>query len=257
MPTDLAAVEEQALTARRRLGAGSDGPIADLLRLIELKGGVRVFIVGLPKPGIEGLYSVERGVPLILVNQNRHPVAKRFTLAHEYGHHFLDHGPRLDEKIELGDRSKFEREANHFAGAFLMPREAIATWFGAAGDPDVDLETLVQFAADFGVSPMAARIRLQFVKRLTSPTAIRKLDEDIAKSRHNRLKKKLGIVDMEDWIAAAHTAGAHVPFDQEQRIANLIDRGLLNEQDAQRLLRVDEDEAARQLARLRESSDAG
>jgi hypothetical protein len=73
--------------------------------------------------------------PVIGVN-SRHPeVRRRFTLAHELGHHLLQHRDRfyvdLKANTEHGDppeyHSRHERDANEFAANVLMP--AAPRWF--------------------------------------------------------------------------------------------------------------------------------
>jgi Zn-dependent peptidase ImmA (M78 family) len=65
------------------------------------------------------------------------PVRQRFTLAHEFGHHFLGHGNYMTGEyceeidfersgpIDLGieDVNRMEWQANYFASSLLLPRE--------------------------------------------------------------------------------------------------------------------------------------
>jgi Zn-dependent peptidase ImmA (M78 family) len=248
--------EEAAALARQRLGVGTDGPLPDMLTLLEAGAGLRVFVIPLSDEGIDGAFTLERGEPFVLVNQLRHPVRLRFTLAHEYGHFFLDHGPKLPERIDLADRDAAERDANAFAAAFLMPPEAISRWFAAADEPQVDLEVLVRFAAFFGVSGPAARYRLETVNRISARRG-KALDDDIAKGRHSALKRKLGLDDVVDSLWLAWQAGGHVPIDEQFLIASLLGRDLIDEEAAVRLLRVREEIAHARLARLAGTSDTG
>lgn len=72
----------------------------------------------------------------IHLNQRKHPIREKFTLAHELGHLFLHMGfiideskwetfSEFDEDVFYRDNtySKDEYEANEFAASFLMPKD--------------------------------------------------------------------------------------------------------------------------------------
>lgn len=242
--------ERVADAARRDLGVGLESPVPDLLRLLEDEVGLHVFIVSLPEDGIDGAYQVDRGEPFVLLNQEKHPVRKRFTLAHEFGHHRLGHGAQLDSKIDLRDRRRTEIEANRFAGAFLMPRPAIDDWFARHDDPELSLETLVRLAVAFNVSAYVARYRLQAVKRLRSPTVMRRLDGGLRTGAHYEVASRLGLLRSKDSIAAEDSRGAYVPAPMQVRIADLVRRGLLSEELAKARLRLPEPAASERVREL-------
>jgi Zn-dependent peptidase ImmA (M78 family) len=248
---------EAADAARHRLGVGVDGPLPDPLRLLEDEAGLAIFVLPLPRDGgIDGAYVVDRGKPFILVNQNGHPAKKRFTLAHEYGHHYLQHGPRWDQAVNpLDARSDVEREANDFASAFLMPRTAVDQWFGAQGDPRVDLEVLVRFAYFFNVSAPAALVRLSTLKRLPSANAYRTLAADLKAQRHGRLARKLRLEYDVDSLSVEHKAGGHVPTRVQRKLVEGIERQLLDETAVLKLLHLPPDSAAERLSELRAEQD--
>lgn len=242
--------ERQADAARRELGIGLEGPVPDPLRLLEGEAGLRVFIVSLPEGGIDGAYQVNRGEPFVLINQAHHAVRKRFTLAHEFGHHYLEHGAQLDSKIDLGDRKGTEAEANRFAGAFLIPRPAIDSWFARRDDPELSLETLVRLAFVFNVSAFVVRYRLQAVKRLRSPTVMARLDADLNANKHYAIARKLGLTWSKDTIEAEGSHGGYVPASMQVRLADLIRRGLLSEEAARARLHLPEKAAAGRVQEL-------
>lgn len=216
-----------ALAARRDAGLGEDGPLPDVLRLIEQEGGVLIFALPLGRDNIAGLYERIRGVPFVLVNADHAPVRQRFTLAHEYGHHRLDHGARVDEHIDWNSRDPREREANEFAAALLMPEQAVSGWFSAHDQPDVDLETLVRLAAAFGVSAKAARVRLQRLKRLTSKARINALDAAIDVGEHSKLHDALGLGPYYDSVYA-NRGQARLPAPTEHKALTLLRHELLD-----------------------------
>ncbi len=244
---------EAAEAARRRLGVGVDGPLPDPLRLIEDEADVAVFVLSLPEGGVDGAYMIDRGRPFILINQNGHPSKKRFTLAHEYGHHFLEHGTQWDATVDPRGGAGVEREANDFAGAFLMPTPAVDQWFSANMSQKVDLEVLVRFAFFFNVSTPAALVRLgsSQLMRVTK-TAERSLWTDLRASRHTRLAKQLLLEYDADSLAVEHGAGGHVPTRMQRRIVDGVTRGLLDEDAAVGLLHLpDAANARKRLADLR------
>lgn len=242
--------ERTAEAARRDLGIGLEGPAPDILRVLEDEGGLHVFIVTLPEDGVDGAYQLNRGEPFVLINQRKPPVRKRFTLAHEFGHHKLGHGAQMDSKIDLRDRSQTEIEANRFAGAFLMPRPAIDDWFARHEDPEFSLETLVRLAVFFNVSAYVARYRLQAVKRLRSPTVMKRLDEALRAGLHRDLTRDLGLLRSKDSIEVEGSRGGYVPAPMQSKIADLVRRELLSEEAAKARLRLPEPAATKYVREL-------
>lgn len=96
----------------------------------------------------------------ILLNANHAPRRRRFTLAHELGHLFLKHTEALAKPLETSfkeARQDFEREADLFAGEFLMPAEDFKSAFGAGAKPP-------ELAERFDVSVEAVWVRITNLK---------------------------------------------------------------------------------------------
>jgi Zn-dependent peptidase ImmA (M78 family) len=104
---------------------------------------------------------------MLLVNESDPPYRKRFTIAHEIGHHFLHlmkDGEFVDGEADLfrqppEDESqvtpvhRMEIQANMFAAALLMPEDAVrAEWEG--------LKSIPAMARRFNVSQEAMGIRI-------------------------------------------------------------------------------------------------
>jgi Zn-dependent peptidase ImmA (M78 family)/DNA-binding XRE family transcriptional regulator len=126
--------EDAALDARQRLGLGLS-PINDIVSLLELEVGIRVFIQPL-KGAISGLFVFDETVgACILLNRN-HPRERRaMTAAHEYAH-FLSARQQpdvLSEQTRGADKSgspaREEKFATAFASSFMMPAAAIRRRF--------------------------------------------------------------------------------------------------------------------------------
>ena len=110
---------------------------------------------------ISGMVKNSKEVKQIFINNQDIPSRQRFTLAHEIGHILLHHD-NLDKDFDVVDyrnngiSNRKESEADSFAASLLMPKErAKNVW---AFYEDVD-----DFAEEFGVSKMAASIRLRYL----------------------------------------------------------------------------------------------
>jgi Zn-dependent peptidase ImmA (M78 family)/DNA-binding XRE family transcriptional regulator len=94
-------------------------PIPNLVELLEERG-IKVLVVD-SEENIDGLSAQVRRsrgepVPVIVIRRGVHGERQRFNLAHELGHMVMD---------VQGDDKFREKAAHRFAGAFLMPAEAL------------------------------------------------------------------------------------------------------------------------------------
>ncbi len=89
----------------------------------------------------------------VLLSRYTSPLRDRFTIAHELGHYFL-HSEQGEVPIIAHRKgsTRIEWEANWFAAALLMPREAFAKACQRTDD-------IGRIATTFGVSVDAARVR--------------------------------------------------------------------------------------------------
>lgn len=113
---------EAAGRVRQRMGLDDKEPIHDITGLLAAHG-IRVFAYDLASDGFFGMSVREvDGGPAIVVNVwDRIPVERWiFSAAHELGHLML-HLEAYDVSVEEEDRVQ-EREADVFAGHFLMPQ---------------------------------------------------------------------------------------------------------------------------------------
>lgn len=154
--------EQDALDLRQWLGLGLN-PINDIVSLLELQLGARVYVRRLP-PNISGLFAFDDAVgPCILLNAN-HPRDRRAnTAAHEAGH-FMSTRRSADILDDAtSETAREERYANAFGRAFLMPARAVKQKFQdvTAGASSLSRRHIIVLASYFGVSREALVRRLE------------------------------------------------------------------------------------------------
>ena len=155
---------ELAERARQALGLG-DGPIGDLMALIEEHLGAHVLVEPLPS-GVHGFCAVSPsagGVPaaaVIIVNGEDLSARRRFTLAHELCH--LLAGDPVDVEVlsSLADKTPAEHRADSFAANFLAPAEGVRR---AVGPQRFDETLVTRLSRVFGMSHQAMTRRLEEV----------------------------------------------------------------------------------------------
>lgn len=153
-------IERAATALREEAGVGEQLPVP-LEQIATFLGFESIGFQ--PTPGspdtakISGMIDYQK--QKIFVNTVQSLERQRFTLAHEVGHAYLhkNAGPVpaiVDFRAEMDNpNSEKEKEANQFAAALLMPREAfVRQWLQWKGDVD----TLCKI---FGASKQAVEIR--------------------------------------------------------------------------------------------------
>ena len=147
---DAAEAENAARIVRDHWGLGVD-PIRNFTELLEERG---IKVLSIDDEKIDGLTArVQRPesspLPVIVINRNDWAERKRFNLAHELGHMFLKFGPKFDDH---------EKAAHRFAGAFLMPPEALWAEIGKHRN-SISIGELVGLKKIFGASIQAITYR--------------------------------------------------------------------------------------------------
>jgi Zn-dependent peptidase ImmA (M78 family) len=242
---------EAARAARTRLGVGLDAPLPDVLRLIEDAGSIPVSVRPLGD-GISGAYGRKNERGFIFINSNDSPVRRRFTLAHEYGHHSLGHDGVIDKTEDMFGRRPQEVEANYFASEFLAPTQAVRNWFEARAIDEVTLATVVELAHFFGISPKAARIRIEESDLKLSPARRRELDEQIERDEHLHLRNLLGLTDLPDSLSINSIPYGHTraPTFEFRRAARAFEVGLTKPERLAGYLGLGQDDLEARLAEL-------
>jgi Zn-dependent peptidase ImmA (M78 family) len=216
-----------ARAARARFGVAPDEPLDCLLTVVEKRAGVPVTLIPLPA-GFAGAYLARGGRALIFLAVDGPVARRRFSLAHELGHHCLRHPRHADtwEGMRIGDRHPHETQANAFAAEFLAPKAGILRSLEESGNHQIALDIVVRLAARFGISCEAMRYRLWTCRVLKSQSLADKLDEELRADEHVRLAEQLGITWPEDRLAELHGAPLRVPDGFEaaiDAIAALLD----------------------------------
>jgi Zn-dependent peptidase ImmA (M78 family)/transcriptional regulator with XRE-family HTH domain len=126
-------IEDVARELRESSGFSESGPERIVSALEEL--GVRSLFFHWPgEDRLDGFSTVHGAMCLVMLNDNPRVRTERiiFSAAHELGHLVMH--PNLftqspDERIDLSELKRFEREADLFAGCFLVPSEDLRrTW---------------------------------------------------------------------------------------------------------------------------------
>ena len=203
---------KRAREARTGLGCDPHAPLGDVLATIEALGDVHVVLLELPD-GVAGAYIARSDCPLLLVNGTQAITRQRFTLAHEFGHFRMGHSSVVDEHAAIGGypHDPTEVSANAFAAEFLMPKAGTKEWGDEHVDGKVTLEHVVRFAAEYGVSPQAARYAFETAKVLTDEARCDALDDEIADDLHIELAEHLGLEPLDDSLAEAARRLPRIP----------------------------------------------
>ncbi|MBN9288577.1 MAG: transcriptional regulator [Gammaproteobacteria bacterium 39-13] len=136
-------IEKAAEVVRETWKLGID-PILDLIDIFEMQG-IRVFSVDIAENvKFDGLCAEVLDKPVIVISNNWPGDRQRFTLAHELGHLLLSEMIVPDFKDE-------EKVCNHFAGAFLFPRESVLNKLGKSRT-SIEIKELSLIKEEFGIS---------------------------------------------------------------------------------------------------------
>lgn len=166
-----AQAEQDAMELRQRIGIGI-GPVEDIVKLLELELGVRVYVRRLDSH-ISGLFAYDEALGACVLLNASHPRDRRTqTAAHECGHMVAN---RRDPEIlhkDVPETSREERYAAAFGRAFLTPPRSVMQKFQevTAGSDKLSRRHVIVLAHFFGVSREAMVRRLEelgLVKRGT------------------------------------------------------------------------------------------
>lgn len=142
-------IEELANQVRASWSLGLN-PISDMIDTLESQG-VMIIVTDIEsKKKFDGLAGTIDKTPIVVISIHQPGDRQRFTLAHELGHLVL--------KGRLTDDMNEEKACNHFAGAFLLPREALLQHLGKHRNA-IEGRELFMLKHEFGISMMAVLMR--------------------------------------------------------------------------------------------------
>jgi Zn-dependent peptidase ImmA (M78 family)/transcriptional regulator with XRE-family HTH domain len=242
-----AQAEQDALELRQRLGLGMS-PIQDIVTLLEMELGVRVYIRRFDGK-ISGLFAFDEALgPCILLNAN-HPRERRTqSAAHETGHFISTRRePEVLHSYET-ENSREERYANAFGRSFLTPTRGVTQKFEEvmAGSDTLSRRHVIVLAHFFGVS------REAIVRRLEELALIKPGTWDWFQSNggitDDQARQVLGDLSTPD----SYKADADRPTTLRLNLlaSEVYRKGLLSEGQLARLLKLDRVEVREILASL-------
>lgn len=245
--------EDIAEAERQRLNLG-DGPIANLVDILEQDVGLRLFVVVLPSK-VAALFAYTDALGgCIAVNTRHPPERQRLSIGHEYGHFLTS---RLKPEVTVLKSyvrvPESERLADAFARAFLMPSGGLRRRFlhlQQSRGGHVTPAELIRLARIYAVSVEAMSRRLEELRLLSSGTF------DLLRQRGFRVREAQALLGIE----SRKPLDAVLPIRYRHLAAEAFSKGLLSEGQLARILRMDRLEARAEVERLaRETnvSDAG
>ncbi len=125
-------------------------PIPDMIDTLESKGAMIISTSIEVNKKFDGLAGSIENTPVIVISSHQPGDRQRFTLAHELGHLVLH--ARLAEGLDE------EKACHHFAGAFLLPRQALIQHLGGHRQA-IEAQELFILKQEFGLSMMAILMR--------------------------------------------------------------------------------------------------
>ena len=170
---DASELEGRATELRRSWGLG-DGPVHEVVRLLERNGIVVAFIPSSCER-VDAFSFWQRGQPFVFIVEGKPPSRQRFDAMHELGH-LLVHADAIP-----GDK-QLEVEANAFAAEFLMPRAGLLPHLRGMRPT---LEAFYELKKHWGVSA-AALIRRAFDLGVIRESAYRRLYKQLTTSGARR-----------------------------------------------------------------------
>lgn len=168
---DAAAIAEQV----RRMAGLEDGPVLDLLAVVETLG-LTCFALLVPETMADGAYVALSPGGVALVNAAHDAGRRRFTLAHELGHHIIQDEYATDLSLSSAS-SDIERLINSFAIHFLLPRAALTRDWARMQGGDEPRDAALRLAIDYRVSWSALAGQLRNCGLIDHP-AMQRLQAD-------------------------------------------------------------------------------
>lgn len=123
-------IEETAAALRAAWGLG-DGPISNVMWLVENNGAIMSrYELGADELDAFSQWCTSEGVPYFILGADKNCAARsRYDVGHELGHMVLHRKVRRTQLNQKAAFALIERQANRFAGAFLLPERSFSEDF--------------------------------------------------------------------------------------------------------------------------------
>ncbi|HWE89639.1 MAG TPA: XRE family transcriptional regulator [Pseudonocardiaceae bacterium] len=173
---DVGEVTKLARNAREAMGAPS-GPLGALASVVEEFG----LYVTVADEDAEGASLLLEGFGVAIISGRSEPGRRRWTAAHELGHHLLHDAYNSDVGVAAG-RDGREQLVDRFAGEFLLPdNDLLSTWRRMSGADQSPRDVLLGLATDYRLSwsavvaraRQAALVNVADARRLRANTPVR------------------------------------------------------------------------------------
>jgi len=164
-------VEQAAMKCRKIWGLG-DGPITNMVRVVENAGAI-VSSFGEVSEKVDAL-SIHRNRPIILLNLQKSSARSRMDIGHETAHIVLHKG------IETGD-TETESQADYFASLFLLPQQALLQGYTSRSKTRLDWNAISSMKVNWGISSKAIIYRLH-QNGIISPSLYRRANIHFSKT---------------------------------------------------------------------------
>lgn len=168
MPSNLAEAEAMAERTRSQLDPPA-GPLPALDAAFE-DLGLYVAVLPLGEDRGDGAYLPLEGAGVAVINGDLPSGRRRYTLAHELGHHVTGDEYVTDWELSRA-RDEGEKRINAFAIHVLMPRGSIVRAWRELDGPESPREAAIRLAQDYRVSWTAACSQVQNLDLIDEATA--------------------------------------------------------------------------------------
>lgn len=152
--------EANAHALRRHLSLSDDGPIANLVELLENKG-ILFYMCNIENDKISGMNGFVGERPYVVINENMSPERNRSTIVHELAHLMFCWPQDMNDK-------RIEETATAISGAFLFPQSDALRELGIRRS--VLSNDMLHVAQEYGISMFLLIKRACLLRIITEST---------------------------------------------------------------------------------------
>lgn len=142
-------IEQAVVGLRKKWEIGLLSPVHKVIELLEINN-IKIIELDVSS-AFDGLSTIIRDIPIIVINKGFDNVRKRFTALHELAHLVFRFPGESGEK-------EIEKMCHYFAGAFLIPKEAFIRDFSSSRSR-ISLFELIKMKENYGISIQAIMAR--------------------------------------------------------------------------------------------------